>query len=474
MDQIKYILVVPDGVGIRNFFCTRVIDRLLETGQVLVWHALPEESIAPFQERWGERVRWVKLPPIVDGLVERLFRQAKIFAQLYWQQKESPDVQLRRRRPPGRLKARLLYLAAHLLGRACSFPRGIQWLDRMHQRSAYRAPHTKEFLSFLSVERPSMMFCTHQRALEAVPAMLAARRLGIHSAVFIYSWDNLPRGRMPVYADTYVVWSDHMKRELLGYYPDVIPGRVDIVGTPQFENYFNSSLIVPKERFFGEHGLDIHRPVICFSGSDITSPFDPVYLEDLADALLRVPAGERPQILFRRSPVDTSDRFDGVLRRHPEIAVSNPRWQRVKNGDWSQLVPTQEDGTLLVNVVYHSDVVVNVGSTMGMDFAIFDKPGIFVAYNPEGHVEKWDIDDYYRLPHFVSVHELQPVYWARSPQELGELVLHALKNRFEKREARKAWLELIVRQPLDSASERFADEMRKLALNGNSVTAHAG
>ena len=474
MDQIKYILVVPDGVGIRNFFCTRVIDRLLETGQVLVWHALPEESIAPFQERWGERVRWVKLPPIVDGLVERLFRQAKIFAQLYWQQKESPDVQLRRRRPPGRLKARLLYLAAHLLGRACSFPRGIQWLDRMHQRSAYRAPHTKEFLSFLSVERPSMMFCTHQRALEAVPAMLAARRLGIHSAVFIYSWDNLPRGRMPVYADTYVVWSDHMKRELLGYYPDVIPGRVDIVGTPQFENYFNSSLIVPKERFFGEHGLDIHRPVICFSGSDITSPFDPVYLEDLADALLRVPAGERPQILFRRSPVDTSDRFDGVLRRHPEIAVSNPRWQRVKNGDWSQLVPTQEDGTLLVNVVYHSDVVVNVGSTMGMDFAIFDKPGIFVAYNPEGHVEKWDIDDYYGLPHFDSVHQLQPVYWARSPQELGELVLHALKNRFEKREARKAWLELIVRQPLDSASERFADEMRKLALNGNSVTAHAG
>jgi len=254
----------------------------------------------------------------------------------------------------------------------------------------------------------------------------------------------------------------------------VNPSRVDIVGTPQFENYFNSSLVVPKEQFFRELGLDPGRPVVCFSGNDITSPFDPVYLEDLAVAMARVPDSERPQILFRRSPVDTSDRFDGVLSRHPEIAVSNPRWQRIKDGNWSQLVPTQEDGTLLVNVVYHSDAVVNVGSTMGMDFAIFDKPGIFVAYNPEGHVEKWDIDDYYRLPHFVSVHELQPVYWARSPQELGELVLHALKNRFEKREARKAWLELIVRQPLDSASERFADEMRKLALNGNSVTAHAG
>ena len=99
MDKIKYLLVVPDGVGIRNFFCTRVIDRLLESGQVVVWHALPKESVAPFQERWGERVRWVELPPIVDGLVERLFRQAKIFAQIYWQQKDGPDVQLKRRRP---------------------------------------------------------------------------------------------------------------------------------------------------------------------------------------------------------------------------------------------------------------------------------------------------------------------------------------------------------------------------------------
>jgi hypothetical protein len=319
-----------------------------------------------------------------------------------------------------------------------------------------------------------MVFCTHQRALEAVPAMLAAKALGIRSAVFIYSWDNLPKGRMAVYADTYVVWSEFMKRELLQYYPDVSPGRVDVVGTPQFEDYFNSSLIVPKERFFEELGLDVRRPVVCFSGNDITSPFDPVYLEDLADALLRVPAGERPQVLFRRSPVDTSNRFDGVLERHPEIAVSDPRWLRVKDDNWAQLVPTKEDGTLLANVVYHSDVVVNVGSTMGMDFAIFDKPGIYVNYNPKGRAGEWDIHEVYRLPHFIPVHRIQPVYWAGSPQELGDQVLHALKNRYEKQEARKAWLDLIVSQPLDSASERFAGEMKKIALNGNPVTVHAG
>ena len=467
MAAVKYFLVVPDGVGIRNFFCTRVIDLLLESGEVVVWHALPRESVAPFQARWGDRLRWVDLPRIHDGVAERFFRQAKIFAQLYWQGKQTTDIQLKRRRPPSRLKARLLYSAARLIGRISSRPGGILWLDRMHCKAAARAPHMKEFMTFLDHERPSMLFCTHQRALEAVPAMLAARELGIRSAVFIYSWDNLPKGRMPVYADTYVVWSDYMKAELLKYYPDVIPERVDVVGTPQFENYFDRSLIVPREQFFSELGLDTGRPVVCFSGNDVTSPFDPFYLEDLAVALQNIPAEHRPQILFRRSPVDTSDRFDDVLRRHPEIAVSNPRWQLVKGGEWSQLVPTQEDGTLLVNVVYHSDIVVNVGSTMGMDFAIFDKPGIYIAYNPAGSDGRWNIHEVYKLPHFVPVHQIQPIYWARSSQELGDLVLRGLTHKSEKSLERKAWLDLIVSQPLEKASERFAEEIQKLAREGN-------
>jgi hypothetical protein len=298
--------------------------------------------------------------------------------------------------------------------------------------------------------------------------MVAAHALKIPTAVFIYSWDNLPKGRMAVYADTYIVWSDHMKEELLGYYPDVREERVHVVGTPQFENYFNESLRVPRERFFADLGLDTGRPVVCFSGNDITSPFDPDFLEDLAFSLRAVAPERRPQILFRRSPVDTSDRFDGVLGRYPEIVVSNPLWQMVRDGDWSQLVPTEADGALLANVVYHSDIVINVGSTMGMDFAIFDKPAIYVNYNPAGKEHIWNIHEVYQLPHFASVHKLQPVFWANSPGELGELVMYALGHREVKKMEREAWVRLIVKPPLGRMAERFSEELRALASNGQS------
>jgi len=144
------------------------------------------------------------------------------------------------------------------------------------RRQASRAPHMGAFLSFLEAERPDVVFCTHQRALAAVPAMLAAKKLGIPSAVFSIHGTYLPKGRMAVYADTYIVWSDHMKRELMGFYPDVATERVRVVGTPQFENYFNDSPSGSRKRNSSpDSGLDVSRPVVCFSGNDITSPFDP-------------------------------------------------------------------------------------------------------------------------------------------------------------------------------------------------------
>ena len=460
----RYLVIVPNGVGIRNFFCTPFIDRLLESGSVAVWHALAEDDIAPFRERWGADVAWRALPPVRDGLLERIVRQAKIHAQLYWQRRLDPGTPIQPRRAPSRAFARAVERCARLLGRLAAGPRRVVVLDRLHQALAARASHTRAFERRLREERPDAVFCGHQKSLRAVPAMLAARRLGIPTATFIYSWDNLPKGRMPVSADCYFVWSAFMRDELVALYPDVSPDRVRVVGTPQFESYHDRSLLEPRERFLRRIGLDPARPIVCFSGDDeLTSPHDPAYLADLAEALRTLPAARRPQILFRRSPVDRSPRYDAVLARFPEIAVSDPLWRSAGGGDWSSIVPTREDVALLANVVAHSDVVINVGSTMAMDFAAFDKPAIFIAYDPPGKDGQWSFEHIYRLPHFKTTHQLQPVHWARSRDDLAAVVVHALEHPAEKSEARRRWLHLHVEQPMDQASRRLSDALRSLA-----------
>ncbi|MES1242681.1 MAG: hypothetical protein ABUT39_13785 [Acidobacteriota bacterium] len=454
---MKVVLVVPDGVGIRNFLYTRFLDLLAAEAEVVAWHVLPEHVLAT-QE--GRAVRFEPLPYVREGLAARVFRQAKIYSQLHWRYEEdAAEVMLRFRRPSGGALARTVGHAAHLLGRLAPTPEGAAWLDRSHASSVSGGVGNGDlapFEGFLRREKPDAVFCTHQRASRAVPALLAARRLGIPTATFIYSWDNLPKGRMAVHADHFLVWSDAMRSELLLYYPEIDPGRVHVVGTPQFEPHLDPRLAVPRDEFLGGLGLDPARPVVCFSGDDeMTSPFDPAYLSDLASL------SDPPQILFRRAPTDVSGRYSEVLARFPEIAVCDPAW-RAGEGDWTQVAPLPEDLGLLANVARHCDAVVNLGSTMGLDFALFDKPAVYVAYNPPGCGD-WDVMDLYRLPHFRCVHRLQPVLWARSAGDLGGQVRRALSNPAEKSEARGRWLREVVAFPPDRASERCAGAVMEMA-----------
>ncbi|HVQ35973.1 MAG TPA: hypothetical protein VMS31_00470, partial [Pyrinomonadaceae bacterium] len=239
---------------------------------------------------------------------------------------------------------------------------------------------------------------------------------------------------------------------------------VHVVGTPQFEHYFNQSFLRSREEFLNGVGLDASRPVVCFSGDDVTSsPYDPAYLADLAEALQTIPEGQRPQILFRRCPVDASNRYAPVLEKYREIAVSEPLWFSYAHEDWSQIIPTIEDVALLSNVVRHSDLVVNVGSTMAADFAVFGKPAIYIAYNPPAANGSWNIHDSYRFAHLKSVHELQPVYWAESPGKLAELVMHALAHPEEKDRERSQWMNQLIEHPLDQASDRCYEALERIS-----------
>lgn len=466
---MKYLMLIPDGVAIRNFLFGSFADLLMESGEVVIWHALPQTTIAPLQHRWGEEVKWETLSAFEDKLIVRFLRQSKMFAQLVWQGRGRNDQLVRNRLNVRSFKERIFRNAAQTFGAACSGRQRLIWLEQLYFRIASYSATVENQRKLMAAERPNVVFCTHQRGLQALPGMLAARTLRIPTATFIYSWDNLPKGEMAVSSDYFLVWSEDMKRELLAYHPAVEDWRVFVVGTPQFEHYFSESLLSSRAQFFTEVGLSPNRQVICFSGSAIpTSPYDPIYLRDLAHALRGVPEPERPQIMFRRCPVDFSNRYDEVLKDCPEVVVSDPVWIRPPSGDWSQVMPTFDDTRLLANVVRHCDAVINLGSTMAMDFAVLGKPGIYIDYEPElaEQLPRTSMHDVYRLPHFRTVHKLEPVYWVRSRDQIKDVVMTALARPQEKAEARQRWLRELVMEPIVGSSERCREALEQVAQLG--------
>lgn len=222
---------------------------------------------------------------------------------------------------------------------------------------------------------------------------------------------------------------------------------------------YRKSGYVLKKEFAEQYGLDPLKKWICYSGDDEkTSPYDPLYLEDLAKAVLEIPFDKRPQIIFRRCPVDVSDRFDHTIEKYSEIIhVLDPIWNTDKVS-WGAVYPKQEDINLLVNVAFHCELVTNVGSTMSHDFAVFNKPCLFINYD-QSNGDNWSVNTIYKFQHFRSMDNLDAVAWLNNKEEIKDKIIQGLLRPDEIAKDKQKWMKTIVRHPLHENAKLIANQL---------------
>jgi hypothetical protein len=115
----------------------------------------------------------------------------------------------------------------------------------------------------------------------------------------------------------------------------------------------------------------------------------PVYLDDTAKAIRELNRnGHQLGIIFRRCPVDFSDRFDAVLEKNKDVVIPIvPKWKKIAEG-WHTILPTKEDLILQMNTIFHTELVVNLGSSMVFDYVAFGKPCAYFNYNVANELYK--------------------------------------------------------------------------------------
>ncbi|MCA1605314.1 MAG: hypothetical protein LC775_07560, partial [Acidobacteria bacterium] len=337
---MNLLLLVPDGVGVRNFILGDFLRHASDKGQVYAFYVFPENLVATHSNGLGSNVRWQPLAAYRDQPLSFTLRNALNHAQMHWA--DTQAMRYNRSLPVrGSWRTRAAVRTAQLVGRAAASPRGIKMLDRWHCSTVRRMPEVERYRRLFEEIKPSVLFCSHQRPPIILPPVLAARSLGIPTATFIFSWDNLTsKGRISAPFDHYLVWSEHMRRELLRYYPDVSSEQIHIVGTPQFDPYANGKMLWPREEFFRRVGAHSARPLICYSGGDAdTCPEDPEHVGVLLDLIRAGRIRGNPQILLRPMPVDDGSRYSDVRRNYPELIYLQPTWLHTKSGDWSRVMP---------------------------------------------------------------------------------------------------------------------------------------
>ncbi|AUC75826.1 CDP-glycerol glycerophosphotransferase family protein [Olleya sp. Bg11-27] len=318
----------------------------------------------------------------------------------------------------------------------------------------------------LELHKPDLIFCTTQRATQSISALLAAKDLGIPTVAFVYSWDNVPKAMQVVNTDYYCVWSDHMKREILQYYPFVKESQVFVTGTPQFEPHYETNLKQSRADFFKHYNLDVNKKYICYSGDDeTTSPLDQYYLEDLANAVRRLNAkGENLGIIYRKCPVDFTDRYNAVIENNKDIIeVLNPIWKQV-GSQWNQVLPAKEDFKMLYNVCEHSEFVTNVCSSTVFDFVAHDKPCIYYNYEqPQLKKGIRDIGQNYNYVHFRSMPSPEAAVFCTDKNDLEALVKQILDGQLSNVDEGKKWYEVIVGERPTKASENIWKVLKQIS-----------
>jgi len=465
----KIFILLPDGVGLRNFAFTSFVEIGEQMGwEVVFWNQTPFD----LNELGYQEVKLEGKPRAYTDLLKR----AKISAELnYFEEKFDDQVYQSYKFPSSNksIKSKIKNAIVSQLTKTYKGEKGLEKLREKLKTSERKSVFYKHCKDVLEMEKPDFIFCTNQRPVNAIAPLTAAQDLGIPTSTFIFSWDNLPKATMIIEPDFYFVWSEYMKEELINYYPYINSDNIFITGSPQFEPHFNLKLRKTREEFFEENNLDLTREYICFSGDDkTTSPDDAHYLQDVAAAIQSLNKGGEHNlgILFRRCPVDFSDRYDTVLEKYKDLIIPVvPKWKQV-GGNWNSVLPTQEDLGLQVNTILHTKAVINLGSSMVFDFAVFDKPCLYLKYNVERKVdESWNPEKVYNFVHFRSMPTGKEVIWLSSKEAIGPKLEIALENTNKTVSAANDWFAKINLSPAEKASERIwngIDEILKIKING--------
>ena len=460
---MRICFLIPDGVGIRNYLYSDIIHILKNSGhEVILWHSLDPELIKISEKRLGGAIEQFPFVHQPNGVLVQLFREAGRFARLRLNAKkvDNPTILSNWNGAASSFKGKFLVFFAELLGKKLRTYSSVEKIETLGFKEIKKSKEFRESKKFLENLNPDLLFCTHQRVFSVTPAIEAAKSLGIPTATAIYSWDNLPKGRLPFRVDQYLVWSNYMKQELLNYYPEIKEDQIKVTGSPQFDFYFQNGIIQKKEVFAQKYGLDLAKDWVCFSGCDtFTSPDDPKFLRDVAEETSK---DSQIQLIFRPVPVESKERFNQVLQDFPQIKLIEPKW--IKGAHWGSFFPLFQDIELLVNLAYHCKVVVNMGSTMALDFSTFGNVGLYLRYDHPGIKPDSEVETIYQFQHFRSMGDWKAVGYIYSKEEILPQINTALRNPNLVAPDREKWYQKIVEpSPQNPSANRIAEVLISMA-----------
>ena len=417
----RVLFSVPNGGSAGSLLRSGVLSRLLDLEpdvEVVLASALVRDP-AFAREFAHPRVRLENLPPHVpSGLEPRLLGlvQAAYLAS-------NPTESVRIRHAEARAKKTVRWTTLKY-----GFTRVIA---PSMARSASRFQLTDRLVShpdadaLFAAHRPVLYVASNPGLIAPeIPLLRTAVRRGVRSMALDPSWDNFTNKLMPVRrVDRLVVWNDLMKRQAIDIHGYDL-AQIRVAGSPQWDLYFRGHTCASREAFFRRIGADPARKLVTLTTTPriIYAHHDHV-LRVLIEAMNSKAWPDPVQVLVRLHPRDDVEPYT-AFKGIPHLMIEKPfRPAAVPSGDGLTVDFTEDNRRHLADTLRHSDVIINVASTISIEAAIFDTPIVNVAFDgnePLPFIQS--AARYYRFTHYQNITNRQAVRVAETPAQLVEHV----------------------------------------------------
>ena len=245
-------------------------------------------------------------------------------------------------------------------------------------RAADRAvPGESALDAWVGEQRPDVMIVTPlvEPGSPQSAYVRAAQRLGIRTALCVYSWDNLTnKGLVHDRLDLVTVWNEAMRREAVDLH-GLPADRVVVTGAAAYDHWFSWVPSTTRAEFCGRAGLDDARPFLLYLCSSRfiapdELPFVRRWIVDVRAVSRRL---RDVGVLIRPHPQNGEQWQDADLRDLPNVAV----WPRAGGNPVDA-----ESRSAYFDSIHHSAAVVGVNTSALIESAIVGR-GVHTLLVPE-------------------------------------------------------------------------------------------
>lgn len=245
----------------------------------------------------------------------------------------------------------------------------------------------------------------------------------IPSCLMIFSWDYITcKGDIPVNVDNIIVWNEIQKMEVKRNYG--LDCDIFVSGPPQFDIYFNKKCLIKRDLFLENIGGDNSKKIVTFSVNGFPIDF---YILDVLISIMESVSKTTPfQLVIRLNPHINNSEYYSYSNYDDVIIDDYWRKSDIFRDKWD---PSEMDMLHFSNLLYHSDILINIASTLTIEACCLDTPVINIDFDEKENISYYEsINCIYDYEHMKPILNSKAIRIAHNKESLKNYIVMYLND----------------------------------------------